>query len=123
MVFDFDWTLKFSYFADGQVLTWDNGIGDYVAMSGSALAPSGYLEGVPNFVNPHRSHEFQWGVGEVVSALIDAGLTLTALKEYPYMNGGKLFERMREMPGARMYPPEGTPNLPLMYGLSAEKRG
>jgi len=122
MVFDWDWSLKFSYFGGDKPYTFENGIGDYVAMSGPALAPSGYLEGVQNFVNPHRGHEFPWGVGEVVSALIDAGLTLTTLREYPYMNGGKLFERMRELPGGRMYPPEGFPSLPLMYGLAAEKK-
>jgi SAM-dependent methyltransferase len=121
-VFTDEWSVKFDYFSDGQAISFENGIGDYVAMSGEALAPSGYLEGVQNFVNPHRGHEFQWSVGEVVSALIDAGLALTALREYPYMNGGKLLAGMRETPDHRMFPPEGMPSLPLMYGLSAEKR-
>lgn len=120
-VFTDEWSVKYDYFTDGRAISFDNGIGDYVAMSGEALAPSGYLEGVQNFVNPHRGHEFQWGVAEVVSALIDAGLILTALKEYPYMNGGKLLAGMREMPGHRMFPPEGMPSLPLMYGITAEK--
>jgi SAM-dependent methyltransferase len=121
-VFADDWSVKYDYFTDGRVISFENGIGDYVAMSGEALAPSGYLEGVQNFVNPHRGHEFQWSVGEVASALIDAGLTLTALREYPYMNGGKLLSGMHETPDHRMFPPEGMPSLPLMYGLSAEKR-
>lgn len=121
MTFDWDWTHKYPYFADGQALVWEEGIGDYVAMSGGALAPSGYLEGVQDFKNPHRSHEFQWGIGEAATALLGAGLTITSLKEYPYSNGCKQFERMRETPGHRMIPPEDVPNLPLMYSIVAEK--
>lgn len=121
MVFDYDWSHRFPYFAEGQVMTWEEGIGDYVAGSGAALAPSGYLEGVQNFKNPHPTHEFPWGVGEVVTALLEAGFTITALKEYPYANGCKQFDRMRELPGGHMIPPEDVPNLPLMYGIAARK--
>ncbi|MBI3963317.1 MAG: methyltransferase domain-containing protein [Deinococcus sp.] len=123
MTFDDHWTHKFPYFQGGQVQTWEEGIGDYVADSGTALAPSGYLEGVKNFKNPYRSHEFHWGIGEVVTALLEAGLTITALREYPYANGCKQFERMRETPGGRMIPPEDVPSLPLMYGIAARKGG
>ena len=119
--FDWDWTHKFPYFAEGKVFTWEEGIGDYVALSGQVLAPSGYLEGMKDFKNPHPSHEFQWGIGEVASALLEAGLTVTALREYPYSNGAKLFDRMREAPDKRVYPPEDVPNLPLMYAIVARK--
>jgi SAM-dependent methyltransferase len=121
MVFDWDWSHKVPYFADGLPVTYEHGIGDYVALSGGALAPSGYVEGVTDFVNPHRGHEFQWGIGEVATALLDAGLAVTTLREYPYMNAAKLFDRMRELPGKRMVPPEDVPNLPLMFGLVATK--
>jgi SAM-dependent methyltransferase len=119
--FDWDWTHKSAYFAEGKELTWDEGIGDYVALAGPFLAPSGYLEGVKDFRNPHQAHEFQWGIGEVATALLDAGLLITTLREYPYSNGAKLFDRMREMPDKRVYPPEDVPNLPLMYALAAQK--
>jgi SAM-dependent methyltransferase len=122
MVFEYDWSLQYPYFAQGDVVSFENGVGDYVAMSGEALAPSGYVEGVKDFVNPKRSHEFLWGVGEIITALLDAGLSLTAFKEYPYMNGGKLFGDMREAPGGRMYPPDHIPRLPMMYGLSVDKK-
>ena len=122
-VLDWDWTLKSDYFNEGSATSFDNGIGDYVAMSGSALAPSGYVEGTRDFVNPHPGHEFNWTVSEVVSAVAEAGLRLTALREYPYMNGARLLNNMRETPGYRMYPPEGMPSLPLMYGFAAEKVG
>jgi SAM-dependent methyltransferase len=121
MVFDWDWSHRFPYFAEGVPRTYEHGIGDYVALSDGALAPSGYVEGVAAFVNPHRGHEFQWGIGEIATALLEAGLVITALHEYPYSNGGKLFDRMRELPGRRMVPPEDLPNLPLMYGIAARK--
>jgi 2-polyprenyl-3-methyl-5-hydroxy-6-metoxy-1,4-benzoquinol methylase len=121
MTFEWDWSHKHPYFAEGTPLSYEHGVGDYVAMAGEALAPSGYLEGTTDFVNPHPGHEFQWGIGEVVSAILDAGLTLTALREYPYSNAAKLFDRMRELPGKRMVPPEDVPNLPLMYGLAARR--
>jgi SAM-dependent methyltransferase len=121
MVFDWDWSHKHPYFAGGEPQTYEHGVGDYVALSGGALAPSGYLDGIRDFVNPHRGHEFQWGIGEVATALLEAGLLIAALREYPYMNAARLFDRMRELPGKQMVPPEDIPNLPLMYGLVAMK--
>jgi SAM-dependent methyltransferase len=120
-IFDWEWHHAHPYFGEGQTFTYEVGIGDYVAMAGAALAPMGYLEGVQDFQNPHPSHEFQWPVGEVVSALTEAGLAITTLREYPYMNGAKILSAMRELPGGRMYPPEHIPSLPLMYGLVAKK--
>ena len=121
MIFEEDWSVKYSYFAEGEVLSWEEGVGDYVAMSGEMLTPSGYLEGVTNFKNPYPSHEFQWSIGEIMTAVINSGMMVTRFKEYPFMNGAKLFHDMRELSPKRMYPPEGMPNLPLMFGLVAEK--
>jgi SAM-dependent methyltransferase len=120
-VFEEDWSLKYPYPDGGKHFAWDDGIGDYVGRAGDALAPSGYLEGVKDFVNPVTCHEFAWGVGDIVMALIGAGLTLTTLREYPFANGAKQFDRMRELPGGRMAPPEDIPSLPLMLGVAARK--
>jgi len=119
--FERDWTRQTPYFSDGAACTFAHGIGDYVGLAGEVLAPSGYLEGIKDFVNPHRGHEFNWGLGEVATALLDTGLVITALREYPYANGDRLFDQMRELPGKRMVPPEDVPNLPLMFGLVARK--
>lgn len=121
MMFEKDWSHKFSYFNEGKHLTWQDGISDYVAASGTSLAPWGYETGIKNFCNPYRSHEFQWGISDIVTALLRAGLTLEVFKEYPYANGCKLFEQMQEAPGRQMFPPEDVPNLPLMYGIVARK--
>ena len=90
-------------------------------MSGEALAPSGFVEGVKDWINPHPGHEFQWTISEVIQALLDAGLQLRSFNEYPYSNGGKLWDNMREAEGGRIYPPEGMPSLPLMFSLVLEK--
>lgn len=120
-MFDQDWSHKFHYFSEGKPLTWEDGVGDYVAESGEGLVSWGYEAGIENFCNPYRTHEFQWGIGEIVTAILEAGLTLEVLKEYSYANGCKLFERMCEAPGYQMFPPEDVPNLPLMYGIVARK--
>ena len=120
LVFEWDWTLKYPYFNEGEPTAYDPGIGDYVAESGPVLAPSGYLEGVVDFKNPHPGYEFDWTIADILGALLGAGLSITAYREYPYANGARLFGGIRELPGGRMVPPEGIPALPLMYGLSAE---
>jgi SAM-dependent methyltransferase len=119
MVFDPDWSRTSDYSSGGRARSWPSGVGDYVALSGEALTPSGWVAGVTDFTNPYSGHEWSWGLGEVAMALIGAGLALTALHEYPYTNGERPFEGMREGPGGRMYPPEGTPSLPLMFGVVA----
>lgn len=121
MVFDEDWTHRYPYFGQGQAMTWDDGIGDYVAMSGPSLAPSGYETGVQEFTNPYRCHEFAHSVSDLITAVLNAGLTVETLREYPYSNGAKLFQNMVEAPGKRMFPPTDKPNLPLMIGVIARR--
>lgn len=121
MIFDEDGNHQFPYFREGNPLTWEEGVSHYVATSSGGLTPWGYDRGVENFKNPYRCHEFQWGIGEIVSALLEAKLTILTFKEYPYSNGCKLFNRMQELPGRRMIPPENVPNIPLMYAIAAQK--
>lgn len=115
----FEWNLerKYSYFQNGEALTFEEGVGDYVALSGEGLVKAEYIEGVKNFKNPHRGHQFTWGIGEIVTALLESGLTLTSLKEYPYTNGFKAFENMHR-DGRRWYL---QPNIPLMFSITARK--
>jgi SAM-dependent methyltransferase len=121
MVFDEHWRLRFDYGSGAEPLGWDDGVGDYVAASAEGLAPSEAAPGLPAFENPHPSYEFPWGVGEILTALLGAGLRLGVYREYPHANGWKGFEPMRALPGRRWAVPEGMPALPLMYGLVAEK--
>jgi 2-polyprenyl-3-methyl-5-hydroxy-6-metoxy-1,4-benzoquinol methylase len=99
-----------------------DGVGDYVAYSNESLslgAEPGL--GVQDFQNPHPVYEFAWGIGDVISALLAAGLNLKHFHEYPYSNGFVPFAHAREKPGRRKYPPEGVPNIPMMYSVVATK--
>jgi 2-polyprenyl-3-methyl-5-hydroxy-6-metoxy-1,4-benzoquinol methylase len=120
-IFDRDWSQVNDYPSGGEPLLLEEGVGDYVAASGGGLTPAGFAEGVRDFQNPEGCYLFRWGLGEVVTALAEAGLRITALEEYPYANGERKFASMRELPGKRMAPPEHIPKIPLMYGIRAEK--
>ncbi len=119
MVFDEKWQPRYDYAPREPVS--EPGVGDYVAASGTGLAQNGYEEGVVDFRNPHPSFEFNWGIADVVQALIDAGLRIECLKEYPYSNGWVGFEAMRDGGSGRMLPPEAMPSVPLMYAIAAAR--
>lgn len=119
-MFDRNWQLVRDYPANGRILEIE-GVGDYVGESGQGLTPGGWNEGVQQFVNTERAHLFQWGVGEVVTALAQAGLRIEALHEYTFINGERPFATMRELPNHRLAAPDGMPQIPLMYGIAATK--
>ncbi len=121
-MFSADWAFTRPYPASGRQLALD-GVGDYVGASAGGLAPATTPAATPTFQNPEPCTLFQWGVGEVVTALAQAGLILTTLQEFPFVNGERPFERMRATPERRMYPPEDVPAPPLMYGLVARRAG
>jgi hypothetical protein len=120
MMFDADWNLASDYYSGGEPL-FAEGVGDYVGASGGGLTPAGYEAGVRNFQNSEPCYLFRWGLGEIVTALAGAGLILNLLEEYPYANGERQFNRMRESEGRRLTPPENLPRVPLMYGIHATK--
>ena len=119
LMFDEDWQLRYPYGSGATVVEEPAGVHDYVAESGSALTPSGWLPGETDFVNPHMCYEYYWSVGQVVEALLGAGLRLERLVEYPHSNGCRSWKRMRELPGRRFAPPAELPRLPLMFGVVA----
>jgi SAM-dependent methyltransferase len=104
----------------GPPMTWDDGIGDYVAESGPSLTPSGWQDGVRGFQNRHPAHEFHWGTAEIITALLDAGLVLEHFHEYDYSTF-KMYHNMRELPGGLWALPDGVPRFPLMYSIVARK--
>jgi hypothetical protein len=115
-----DWTPTYGAIG-GQIDRFDEGIGDYVGYVGDLLAPSGYDEGVRDFQNPHHTVEFSWSVGDIATALLDAGLALRQLREYPYSNGFIPFEGFQRLDGGRFTMPAGRPAIPMMFGIVAEK--
>lgn len=111
-----DLTLKDPYFTSAPFL---EPVSDYVGASGPELAPSGYLPGVRDFVNPERACAWQWTTAQILQAVIDAGLRLTQVVEYPFANGLRFLENARALDGNRFTLPHGTPSLPLQLGLVA----
>ncbi|MEO8540941.1 MAG: class I SAM-dependent methyltransferase [bacterium] len=121
MMYNDEGVRDWPYFSHGDPVTDGVGIGDYVAAAGSGLVPWGFEEGVKDFENPIATSEFCWGIADVVTALLNAGLVLEVLREYPYANGTSRFAGSIEREGRRFYMPEGVPDLPQMYGLRARK--
>jgi SAM-dependent methyltransferase len=104
----------------GKGTSFDYGVGDYVAGTG-VVAEGDFQEGVQDFQNPHPAYEFSWGIADIVTALLDAGLRLITLREYPYVNGFRYLPDFKELPGRRFTVPDGKPILPMMYGIVAQK--
>lgn len=122
-MFDVDLSLRYPYSSGGEPLVMPEGIGDYVADSVDGLLPGEAERGVEGFRNPHPTYEFAWGLADVVQAVIDAGLRIDGLREWPYSNGWKPFDAMTPEPGRRWRLRDGVPAIPLMYGLVASKAG
>lgn len=125
LVWSFDEALhlKDPYFAPGHVFS--EPVSDYVGASGGALSPSGHgaSEGDEGaaFFNPHKAHSYQHPVGEQLTALIEAGLSITTVREYPYANGCRVNGALVEREGRRFTTPDGVPDLPLMLGVVATR--
>jgi SAM-dependent methyltransferase len=115
-----------AYFADepGGVCNEPGGVSDYVASSGTGLIPEGmqWAAGEVDFQNTEPTVEFQHTVGDLISALANAGLLVSSMREYPYSNGCQLFGGMKPMPGRRFSMPEGLPSMPLMLSMVAVHR-
>ncbi len=119
-MFDEDWRLRHEYMG-GISREYESGVGDYVALTGSAAEIAELQPGVSDFHNPYPGVEYQWGIGDIVMALLDAGLTLSHLREYNYCNGFKPIPDMRDLGQRRYGPPGEAPrNVPLMFSLVAE---
>lgn len=96
-------------------------VGDYVAASGEALGAvvgEGAVETVENHV---PATAYQYGVGQVVTALAEAGLRLEVLREYPFANGCRVHPELVPEAGRRFVMPAGRPRIPLMFGLRVRK--
>jgi len=89
-------------------------VSDYVAESGAGLGAVATGETVENTV-PATS--YQHGLGQVAQALVDAGLRLEVLREYPHANGCRLLPALVQGEGRRWVWPGGTARVPLMFGL------
>ncbi len=105
----------------GRRIEWPQGVGDYVAASEGALPAGEHVVASEPFKNPEPCHEFEWSVADVVDAVARAGLRVEGVREWPYSNGCKFFPSMVAAPGRRWVLADGSPKVPLMYGLVASR--
>lgn len=122
MMFEADYSHRYPYSTRGQPITWDDGVGDYVAEFGAEDMPYEYVEVETDYQNPHPAHEFAWGLGEIVTALLNADLALESLTEYDYCNC-PIYKEMRSLGNGRWTVKDGIPPFPMMYSISAVKAG
>lgn len=93
-------------------------VGDYVAASGAGL---GVVTTGATSENTVVAQSWQYGVGDIVTALAAAGLRVEVLREYPHANGCKVVDALVPGEGRRWVWPEGAARLPLMFGVVARK--
>ena len=119
--FDAELHLLDPYFAPGHVFS--DPVRDYVGASGGALAPSGFENSgeAAVFLNPHKAHSYQHPVGEQLTAMIEAGLAISVVREYPYSNGCRVNPALVEREGRRFSTADGVADLPLMFGVVATR--
>ncbi len=94
-----------SYFHQSEPTVWDDEEGDYAD---------------PSFVPQHPSYEWYWSVGDIINALLDAGLQLEFFNEHDAM----FFQRFPSMitdDGEMYHLPAYEGLLPLTFSLRARK--
>jgi hypothetical protein len=73
-------------------------------------------------VGEQKEHGWAHGLGEIVTALSDAGLRIDRLEEHPYLDWGTDFLVETEPgSGRHVLPPGIAGELPLMFSLVATK--
>lgn len=78
-----------------------------------------YTDG-PALQEATRAYEWRHGLGEVVTALVEAGLTITRLRETELLPWPRWERMVRDESGWWRLPPT-DPLIPLLYGLTAIK--
>ncbi len=92
-----------------------------VPLSPTASITSGFAKGIEDYKNPETAICYQHTTADIVNAVSKAGLRIDRLIEYPYANGCEIFEGMERLSGNRYGMPSGTPAMPLMLGLCAQR--
>jgi SAM-dependent methyltransferase len=100
--------LEYPYFEREQPLVWDD--------------PGTYVETDAEFKHT-LTHEWNHGLGEIVTALFDAGMQLTMLVEHDSVPWEPLPGQMVKDEHGEWRLAEGSDRVPLSYTLQAVKRG
>ena len=102
-----DLVLRFPYFETEEPIEW---------VEDTTYAGEGTLE------NP-RQFEWNHGIGEIVTAVLDAGMEIRALREHRSLEWQGLPSMTLSDDGRWRLPPEQADLAPLMFTLVATKPG
>ncbi|MFI5781204.1 class I SAM-dependent methyltransferase [Nocardia sp. NPDC051570] len=80
-----------------------------------------YTDGPALPTDATEGYEWAHGLGEVVTALIKAGLTITRLRETDQVPWPRWERMLRDDASGWWYLPPTDPKIPLLYALSATK--
>ncbi|MCK6545593.1 class I SAM-dependent methyltransferase [Myxococcota bacterium] len=97
-------------------------VSDYVAESGAGLLHGADvpLPSKAPYENPHVASSYQHTTAALLQAVIDAGLVLRRIVEWPHVNGCKVSPAL-VADGRRWVWPAGAARVPLMLGFVAER--
>ena len=90
--------------------------------------PGPYVEDYPYTytdgpaLSHQRTAEFQHGLGEIVTALVEVGLRIDFLHEWDYDDFARFDWMERREDGTFRFPP-GQPRVPMMFSLRASRTG
>lgn len=118
LVWSFDAAFRFARDDYFQTTPFHEAVGDYVGDSEGALAPSGLVPLDAPYENPHVSTSYQQTTAGIVNAVVDAGLALERLHEYPHANGCRVMPGLVR-DGQRFVAPPGQLAPPMMLGVRA----
>ncbi|KUH83860.1 MULTISPECIES: class I SAM-dependent methyltransferase [unclassified Mycobacterium] len=95
---------------------------DYLAGGGSRIyEDSGtYTEDSAGLISHVENHEWRHDLGEIVSALLQAGLQIEALVELPYMDWPAFADLIPSPEGWAL--PPSAPRIPLNFAIVARRR-
>ncbi|MBF6215389.1 class I SAM-dependent methyltransferase [Nocardia puris] len=103
---DFEpWTITDDYLAGGGVRTYDDS-GTYTAGSEGQIAST-------------TNHEWRHDLGEIIGALLGAGLRIEAVAELPYMDWPGFPDLVPSERGWEL--PPGAPRIPLNFAVVARR--
>jgi hypothetical protein len=92
----------------------------YDAVAAFGDYPYTYTDGHP--LEHSRNVQFQHGIGEVTTALVDAGLRIEFLHEYEF-DAFRRFAALQRQDDETYWFPAGRPRVPMMFSVRASFDG
>lgn len=102
---DGSWRFNLSYFHNDSPHVWDEEDSDYMD---------------PNYITQSATYEWQWTVGDIINAVLGAGLHLEFFNEFEAL-ADPVFPEMVEQDNGLFTFPDMPVSLPILFSLKAHK--